>query len=113
MAVPDLVTQLTPVPHYPYTTLFATFFAFAVLYLLYFFRPNFPKQAPKLVSDSLPIVGSLNFFTQRWDFFQSAASHSPTGQFSFYAGRYPVIGLSGDEGRKVFFESKVLNFTEG
>lgn len=50
---------------------------------------------------------------QRSDFFQRQMAHSPTGNFSFYAGDKPVIGMSGDEPRRLFFESKHLGFTEG
>jgi sterol 14-demethylase len=55
----------------------------------------------------------MQFFTQRWDFFQRQMAHSPTGNFSFYAGDKPVIGMSGDEPRRIFFDSKHLGFTEG
>lgn len=87
--------------------------ASAIRYL--FRKPAFPKNAPKLVSDAIPLIGSLAFFTQRWDFCQRAEAHSQTGNFSFYAGQHPVIGVSGktEEGRKAFFEEKRLGFSEG
>jgi hypothetical protein len=78
-----------------------------------FQRPSLPKNAPPLVSEAWPIIGSMQFFTERWDFFQRQIAHSPTGNFSFYAGDKPVIGLSGDESRRIFFESKHLGFAEG
>lgn len=83
----------------------------AVLYL--FRKPAFPKNAPVLTKEAFPIIGSLQFFTQRWDWFQRAAAHSSSGNFSFYAGQWPVIGLKGEEARKIFFESKQLGFAEG
>ena len=74
----------------------------AFLYL--FKRPSLPNDAPQLVSESWPLIGSMQFFTQRWDFFQRQMAHSPTGNFSFYAGDKIVVGLSGEESRRVFFE---------
>lgn len=88
----------------------------AILCSLFFYlfaRPTLPKNAPAFTTETWPIVGSLQFFTQRWDFVQRAAAHSNTGNFSFYAGQYPIIGLSGQESRKIFFESRALGFAEG
>ncbi|KAK3073790.1 hypothetical protein LTR53_004314 [Teratosphaeriaceae sp. CCFEE 6253] len=82
--------------------------AFAYL----FSRPELPKNAPSLTPEAYPIIGALQFFTHRWDFFERAKRHSGTGNFSFYAGGYQVIGVSGDEGRKVYSEHKGLAFAE-
>ena len=76
-------------------------------------RPSLPKNAPPLATEAWPIIGSMQFFTQRWEFFQRQMAHSPTGNFSFYAGDKPVIGMSGDEPRRIFFDSKQLGFVEG
>lgn len=35
------------------------------------------------------------------------------GSFSFFLGKHPVVALVGDEGRKVFFESKELDADAG
>lgn len=78
-----------------------------------FQRPSLPKNAPPLTTEAWPIIGSMQFFTKRWDFFQRQIQHSPTGNFSFYAGDKPVIGMSGDESRRIFFEHKHLGFAEG
>jgi hypothetical protein len=83
----------------------------AFLYL--FKRPSLPNDAPQLVSESWPLIGSMQFFTQRWDFFQRQMAHSPTGNFSFYAGDKIVVGLSGEESRRVFFEHKHLDLNLG
>lgn len=85
----------------------ATAFLYAVR------RPSLPKNAPPLTTEAWPIIGSMQFFTQRWEFFQRQMAHSPTGNFSFYAGDKPVIGMSGDEPRRIFFDSKQLGFVEG
>lgn len=78
-----------------------------------FQRPSLPKNAPPLTTEAWPIIGSMQFFTKRWDFFQRSMQHSPTGNFSFYAGDKPVIGMSGDESRRIFFEHRYLGFVEG
>ena len=78
-----------------------------------FLRAPLSAKSPPVVSDNYPIIGAFAFFTRRWDFFRHAISQSPTGNFSFHLGKWPLIGLSGEEGRKVFFESKQLGFAEG
>jgi hypothetical protein len=82
-------------------------------FLYLFKRPSLPSNAPPLVSEAWPIIGSMQFFTQRWDFFQRQMAHSPNGNFSFYAGDKIVVGMSGDESRRVFFEHKHLSLTQG
>jgi sterol 14-demethylase len=83
----------------------------AFLYL--FKRPSLPSNAPPLVAEAWPIIGSMQFFSQRWDFFKRQMAHSPTGNFSFYAGDKIVVGMSGDESRRIFFEHKHLSLTQG
>ena len=91
---------------------------FATIPLIFAFRrlllrDLLPAKTPKSISNDYPIVGAFDFFSKRWDFFQQAMVHSPTGNFSFHLGKIPVIGLSGLEGRRVFLESKQLDFTAG
>ena len=76
-------------------------------------RYSFPSKAPKIVRQNYPILGALGFFTERFTFCQRASAQSPTGNYSFHLGKHPVIGISGEDGRKVFFESKQLGFPEG
>ena len=98
------------------TLLSVTFLSIAILataFLYAFRRPSLPKNAPPLVTEAWPLIGSMQFFTQRSDFFQRQMAHSPTGNFSFYAGDKPIIGMSGDEPRRLFFDSKHLGFVEG
>jgi hypothetical protein len=83
----------------------------ALVYL--FSRPAFGKGAPALTQEAFPIIGSLQFFTQRWDWWQKAKAHSGTSNFSFYAGQHPVVAVSSPEAQKVFFEDKRLGFAEG
>ncbi|KAF2207132.1 hypothetical protein CERZMDRAFT_122786 [Cercospora zeae-maydis SCOH1-5] len=90
---------------------------FLTSFVLYVFhKPAFPKNAPKLTShNTIPLIGAVKFFTRRIDFMSLGQSHSPTGNFGFYAGMHPVIGLSGKsvEQRRVFFEDKRMGFSEG
>lgn len=84
-----------------------------LVFINFYPRPPFPTKAPKLVSENYPIVGALTFFTKRWEFHHRAALQSKTGNFSYYAGPNPVIGLSGDAGREAFFGSSQLGLSEG
>lgn len=77
-------------------------------------RPSFPDNAPKYWKpDTWPIVGAWRFFSHRHDMYRDAQNSSPTGHFSFHIGKRPIIGLSGLEGRKTFFESRDLDINEG
>jgi len=91
-----------------------TFLSIAVGVLSIFFHTAYslPEKAPTFIQ-GWPIVGCLRFFTARWDFHKSAAASSPTGNFSYYVGTKPVVGLSGDQSRKFFFENRRLNFGAG
>lgn len=82
-----------------------------VVYL--FYKPAFPKNAPQLATDGIPLIGHVSFFTERWAWWERARNASSTGNFSFYAGQHPVIGVSGEEERRVFLEDKRLDFSEG
>ncbi|KAI9696850.1 MAG: hypothetical protein M1820_008004 [Bogoriella megaspora] len=87
----------------------------ALLYLLtrITWRPPFPKTAPPLMEESLPVVGALRFFTSRGNFCRDGASMTKTGNYSFYCGSHRVVGLSGLEGRKTFYDSKELSLHAG
>ncbi|KAI0193553.1 cytochrome P450 6A1 [Xylaria flabelliformis] len=79
-----------------------------------FWRPALPKNAPKWYKKGdWPILGALEFYYgRRADFMKDALRDSKTGNFSFYIGKKQLIGVSGEEGRKLFFESKDLNFPQ-
>jgi hypothetical protein len=70
-------------------------------------------KAPARVHEEWPLVGALRFFTARWEFFQHARDRASSGNFSFFIGKHPVVALTGEKGRKVFFESRELGFAEG
>ncbi|TDZ71960.1 Obtusifoliol 14-alpha demethylase [Colletotrichum trifolii] len=76
-------------------------------------QPPFPGNAPPLVKDSYPVVGALRFFKSRKSFCQDSSSRSKTGNYSFYVGKHRVVGVSGLQGRKTFYESKELAMFEG
>jgi hypothetical protein len=100
-------------------TPYSTTISFGILSIIVFvllqlsWRPKFPKRAPKLVRENFPVLGALRFFTARWDFYRHGVSQSKTGNFSFYVGKNQIVGISGDKGRKLFFESKALGLAEG
>jgi sterol 14-demethylase len=74
---------------------------------------KFPASSPPLAVNSFPILGALKFFTGRWKFFRHARDQSRNGNFSFFLGKHPVVGLSGEEGRRLFFESREMGMREG
>ncbi|KAK3202400.1 hypothetical protein GRF29_161g1074532 [Pseudopithomyces chartarum] len=76
-------------------------------------RPPFHPKAPPLTHGVFPVVGAIRFFTHRWDFFREAARASPTGNFSFFIGRKPVIGLTSEASRQIFFDNRHFGFAEG
>lgn len=85
-----------------------------VLYAVYCLlaRPAFPPSAPLLL-ESLPVVGALRFFSNRNLFLREVAARSPSQQASFYFGRFRIVALSGQDGRRAFFESRELDFNAG
>lgn len=76
-------------------------------------RPALPKAAPKLIREGYPVLGMLRFFSDRRRFIMDGMRSSKTGNFSFFFGKHPIVNAAGIEGRKVFFESKALNMSEG
>ena len=84
--------------------------AFCTLFLP---RHKVSSRAPKQTSHQFYRLGALSFFTSRWNFYKQAISESVSGNFSFYLGKYFVVGLSGQDARRVFFENRSLNLTEG
>ncbi|KAK4704365.1 hypothetical protein P7C70_g1842, partial [Phenoliferia sp. Uapishka_3] len=86
----------------------------SALFLLVRPTPRSSKAPPASASVSrIPLVGSLDFFTRRWDFWKEARARSKTGNFSFTLAQYNVIGLSGTAGREHFFGSNHYSFDAG
>lgn len=76
-------------------------------------RAPFPDSSPSLLTGNLPVIGAFQFFVSRATFLKDGAANSKTGNFSFYVGKHQVVGLSGLEGRKVFYDSKELSSHQG
>jgi len=72
-----------------------------------------PDQAPKLISGLWPILGHRGFFNARWDFHHNMGKASQNGNWSYFVGNKPVVGMSGDASRKVFFTSTKLHLGAG
>lgn len=84
--------------------------AYAVGLLAY--RPSFPRNAPKLLK-GYPVLGTPRFFTDRGNFLVEGSRLGRSGNWSFYFGKMRIVGLSGEHGRQLFFESRDLDFTKG
>ncbi|CAG8960722.1 hypothetical protein HYFRA_00002258, partial [Hymenoscyphus fraxineus] len=102
-------------PKFSATTLIAgvAVFCFGIYAVAVAGRYQFSAKSPKRTKEGYPIIGAIRFFTARWDFFRHARQQAPTGNFSFFLGKHPVVGLTGDKSRILFFESRELGFAEG
>ncbi|TQN66212.1 Obtusifoliol 14-alpha demethylase [Colletotrichum shisoi] len=76
-------------------------------------RVPWPANAPPIALDNYPITGSWGFWGRRWSWHRRQRDATPSGNFAFHAGPNTIVGLSGDAGRRLFFESKDLGFGEG
>ncbi|GJC89255.1 obtusifoliol 14-alpha demethylase [Colletotrichum liriopes] len=90
--------------------LLLTGLAYAVGALVY--RPSFPRNAPRLFK-GYPVLGTPRFFSQRGDFLSEGRRLATSGNWSFYFGKMRIVGLSGDAGRRLFFENRDLDFSKG
>jgi hypothetical protein len=72
-----------------------------------------PPNIPPLIADNYPLIGSWGFWKERWTFTNRHAAASETGNFSFYVGSHLVIVLTGEQSRKIYFESKQFGLVEG
>lgn len=84
-----------------------------VYHLLRIYSHAILKNAPPVVKGNLPLSGAWGFWGARWDWCKAVRDWSSTGNYSFHVGRHHVVGLSGDAGRQVFFDSKELGLVEG
>lgn len=111
MAIFDYLERVTTSP-----TIFLAVSATVLLtayVLVHTYSRRVPANAPVVVSDDFPLTGAIRFWTKRWEWYRQARHRSQTGNFSFHAGPNTIVGLSGEKGRKLFFESKELAFSEG
>ncbi|MBE7181773.1 MAG: hypothetical protein INR71_11310, partial [Terriglobus roseus] len=95
-------------------TAVATSLLVTVSYLMIAYSPNIsPKAPPMIPSGNFPIVGALDFFRRRTDFFREHIRASAAGFFSFTVGKYHIVGISGAETRKKYFENRELSLNDG
>ena len=96
-----------------FITLTSIILGLCTLYL--YVRPALvrPKGSPPLLKEDWPIIGTFRFFSGRWDFFQQARASHGGAPFSFFVGQNHVVALTGEEGRKAFFETRELDLQEG
>jgi sterol 14-demethylase len=85
----------------------------AAYVLVVTYSRRIPANAPPAASDDFPLTGAIRFWTQRWDWYRHSRQQTTTGNFSFHAGPNTLVALSGEKGRRLFFESRDLGFTEG
>ncbi|KAF2019854.1 cytochrome P450 6A1 [Aaosphaeria arxii CBS 175.79] len=111
MAVLDAIGRGTGSPTISLLVFSCVLFVIYVCYHTY--QRRVPSNAPPTVKGDIPLTGVWDFWTRRWDFYKQEIDRAPTGNFSFHAGPNTLVGLSGEKGRKLFFESKELGFTQG
>jgi hypothetical protein len=93
------------------TTSLVAWFTYVVVHAL--FLRKLPQNAPPIAMGNYPVLGAVRFWTDRWGFIKDARRRSPTGNFSFYAGSNLIVGLSGQKGRRLFYETRELTLEEG
>ncbi|KNG82267.1 hypothetical protein ANOM_009873 [Aspergillus nomiae NRRL 13137] len=84
-----------------------------VLFLQLNRQTPFPDEAPRPLAEGYPILGVLRFFSDRYSMYFDGISLSKTGSFSFHFGKHQIVGISGLEARKVFFQSKAMDLSQG
>ncbi|KAF2677482.1 cytochrome P450 6A1 [Lentithecium fluviatile CBS 122367] len=93
------------------TTSLAALIIYVLVHTLYI-RKGLHKT-PQFVRGNYPILGAVGFWTRRWDFFKEARSFSKSGNFSFHAGSNLLVCVTGEKGRRVFYDSRELRLEEG
>lgn len=111
MALVDVLSCVIRSPTLLILSSAALFLVFVTIHTL--FIRKLPANAPNAASDNYPITGPWGFWTERWDWYRRQRDQSKTGNFSYHAGPHTIVGLTGEEGRKLFFESRELGFAEG
>ncbi|KAK1998303.1 cytochrome P450 6A1 [Colletotrichum falcatum] len=75
-------------------------------------QPSLPSNAPRLFK-GYPVVGVPRFFSERGTFLNEGRRLARSGNWSFYFGKKSLVGVGGVEGRRLFFESRDLDFAKG
>lgn len=96
---------------------FACIFSIMILIFARHLRRHqvLPLNSPKHWTEfNWPFVGSaIRFFRHRVDMVFEAQKSPTSGAFSILVGGKHVVVLTGDIGRKTFFETKDLNLPQG
>ncbi|KAI2794170.1 hypothetical protein POX_a00760 [Penicillium oxalicum] len=95
------------------TGLLATVTTFLAYIVFLSYTPHVDKNSPQFTSNTVPLVGSWSFFTQKWAFWKDCVAKSKTGHFSFWLGKYHVVGVSGAAARKLFLDNPQFDFVRG
>ncbi|KAF3011131.1 hypothetical protein E8E13_011429 [Curvularia kusanoi] len=111
MPLLDIVRSVFGSPSLLLLSSAALVLVFVAIHTLFIRR--LPTNAPPVARDNYPVTGPWGFWTRRWDWYRLRRDQSSTGNFSFHAGPNPIVALTGEEGRKLFFESRELGFAEG
>lgn len=111
MALPDVMSCVVRSPTLLLLSTAALILVLVTVHTLFIRR--LPANAPHVANDNYPVTGPWGFWTKRWDWYRRRCDQSKTGNFSFHAGPNTIVALSGEDGRKLFFESRELGFTEG
>ncbi|RAK90524.1 cytochrome P450 [Aspergillus costaricaensis CBS 115574] len=98
--------------HLPIQAFYLFIFAGLIRLLKLLWKTPFPTNAPRLVP-GYPVVGAFQFFFNRAGFCHDNKAASARGNYSYYLGQHRIVGLSGPQGRKTFFESRDLDMDEG
>ncbi|EIN08262.1 hypothetical protein PUNSTDRAFT_143902 [Punctularia strigosozonata HHB-11173 SS5] len=86
----------------------------AALALAAYCYPSFTQDSKTIRHvGRLPLVTAWTFFSKRYDFLMSSFRETGSNIFKFNVLHHQVVALQGEEGRKVFFNDKSLDFTEG
>lgn len=86
-------------------TLFGLLLILVLVYASFFRKRGNLHGAPPLDREGIPGIGPLRFWTDRVKYLHDAGQRSKTGNFSFYVGPWPVIGLSGPSGRAAYYNT--------
>ncbi|KAM3515172.1 hypothetical protein MY11210_001184 [Beauveria gryllotalpidicola] len=75
-------------------------------------RPKLPKNAPILIR-GWPILGSVDFYLQRCEFLEKQHKRRSGQPFSFYYGPHLIVGLVGEAGRTLLYNSRQFDVRAG
>ncbi|KAF8804683.1 cytochrome P450 [Phlegmacium glaucopus] len=93
----------------PLTAIFIALSVVAVLSAI--FRSSSDDKIHKL--NGFPFINLHKFFSRRHDFFEESFKKTGVNMFRFQVLQHRVIAMAGEANRKMFFNDRRLNMTEG